>query len=137
MRTLCSSYGSEYPLFFFPGCLALPFSVHNRVLPYSFLMALSSRPVFSSAFAGRDAEPLTPDSFFTSRNTDPRCDCGSRIPTATTAACSRPPVGAAHQRTSSGEPSTSGDRNNNKKKPTKKKKKSAISNHCDLLTPSH
>lgn len=36
--------------------------------------------------SGRDVELSTPNSYFTWRSTDPRCVCGSRMPTATTAA---------------------------------------------------
>lgn len=102
----------------------------------------NSRPsaLLCPSLTGRDVEPLTPNSFFTSRNTDPRCVCGSRIPTATTAACSRRPAGRTIFLIASsewnlppgGDDDDDDDINNNKKKNEER----AIDNYCDLLTLS-
>uniref|UniRef100_A0A0E9X625 Uncharacterized protein n=1 Tax=Anguilla anguilla TaxID=7936 RepID=A0A0E9X625_ANGAN len=42
-----------------------------------------------SLYDRRDVEPSTPNSYFTSKNTDPRCVSDSKTPTVTTAAFSR------------------------------------------------
>lgn len=81
---------------------------------------------FPSLPSGRDVARSTPSSFFTWRNTDPRCVCGSKMPTAPTVASSKVSVCSVSRKqqlvgTTLFQPR--GER--------------TISNYCDLLTLRH